>query len=196
MPATCRWASPSRWPALACRSPQVGCKEVVLVSAFQQRRCILPLGAVLASGAALLCQRHEQQNRQCVRRVECCMQLCFYVLPAGLLGELPLGAISMVGARRYGSPLLLHHLLVECCCLLLCKHMRFNTSLMDHCTARLPARPPARPPACSVEEARQARLAGADSILVKWEHVQQHCGSPRQLALLVEELRDATSGDD
>ena len=48
-------------------------------------------------------------------------------------------------------------------------------------------------PACSVEEARQARLAGADSILVKWELVQQHCASPRQLA---EELRDATSGDD
>lgn len=51
-------------------------------------------------------------------------------------------------------------------------------------------------PACSVEEARQARLAGADSILVKWELVQQHCASPRQLAQLVEELRDATSGDD
>ena len=70
--------------------------------------------------------------------------------------------------------------------------MRAGPSIMDH----LIARPCDCPPACSVEEARQARLAGADSILVKWELVQQHCGSPLQLAHLVENLRDATSGDD
>ncbi|KAL4444701.1 hypothetical protein ABPG77_002518 [Micractinium sp. CCAP 211/92] len=63
----------------------------------------------------------------------------------GLLGELPFGAISMVGAR-------------------------------------------------SIEEARQARLAGADSLLIKWELVQQF--APDQLDLLMEQLRDATSGDD
>lgn len=50
------------------------------------------------------------------------------------------------------------------------------------------------PPCCSIEEARQARLAGADSLLVKWELVQQY--APDRLGLLLEQLRDATSGDD
>jgi hypothetical protein len=49
-------------------------------------------------------------------------------------------------------------------------------------------------PACSVEEARKAREAGADCILVKWELVQQY--SPARLGMLVEQLRDATCGDD
>lgn len=46
----------------------------------------------------------------------------------------------------------------------------------------------------SVEDARQARLAGADSLLIKWELVQQY--APDRLDLLLEQLRDATSGDD
>ena len=52
-----------------------------------------------------------------------------------------------------------------------------------------------RPPShCSVEEARQARLAGADCLLIKWELVQQHC--PDRLGQLLEDLRDVTCGDD
>ncbi|PSC68944.1 Isovaleryl-dehydrogenase [Micractinium conductrix] len=60
----------------------------------------------------------------------------------GLLGELPFGAVSLVGAK-------------------------------------------------SVEEARQARLAGADCLLIKWELVQQHC--PDRLGQLLEDLRDPRS---
>ncbi|EFN54727.1 hypothetical protein CHLNCDRAFT_135426 [Chlorella variabilis] len=63
----------------------------------------------------------------------------------GLLGEMPFGAISMVGAR-------------------------------------------------SIEEARQARAAGADCVLVKWELVQLY--APDRLGVLVEALQDATCGDD
>ncbi|KAI7841635.1 hypothetical protein COHA_004655 [Chlorella ohadii] len=66
---------------------------------------------------------------------------------SGLLGEMPYGSISIVGAS-------------------------------------------------SIEDARKARQAGADSILIKWELVQQHAGDPGRLALLLEELRYATSGDD
>ena len=67
---------------------------------------------------------------------------------AGLLEELPFGAVSLVGVR-------------------------------------------------SVEEARQARLAGADCLLVRWELVRQHAGGGGGgLAALVEALRDTTSGDD
>lgn len=64
---------------------------------------------------------------------------------AGLLGELPFGSLSIVGAR-------------------------------------------------SVEEARRARLAGADSILVKVELVRQY--APDRLGQLMEELRSATDLDD
>ena len=46
----------------------------------------------------------------------------------------------------------------------------------------------------SVEGARQARLAGADALLVKLDLVQA-C-PPGQEAALVQELRRATSGDD
>lgn len=45
----------------------------------------------------------------------------------------------------------------------------------------------------SVEEARRARLAGADAILVKHELVRQHVDD---LPRLVEALRDATNMDD
>ena len=47
---------------------------------------------------------------------------------------------------------------------------------------------------CSVEEARRAREAGASCVLVKWELVRQY--APDRLTLLLEQLRDATSGDD
>jgi indole-3-glycerol phosphate synthase len=66
---------------------------------------------------------------------------------SGLLGEMPFGSISMVGAS-------------------------------------------------SIEDARKARQAGADSILIKWELVQQYAGDHSRLAQLLEELRYATSGDD
>jgi hypothetical protein len=50
--------------------------------------------------------------------------------------------------------------------------------------------------ASSIEDARKARQAGADSILIKWELVQQYAGDHSRLAQLLEELRYATSGDD
>lgn len=51
-------------------------------------------------------------------------------------------------------------------------------------------------PMRSMEDARKARQAGADSILIKWELVQQYAGDPGCLAQLLDELRYATSGDD
>ena len=68
-------------------------------------------------------------------------------MPTGLLGELPFGAISLVGAK-------------------------------------------------TVEEARQARLAGADAIFVKRELLQAHLEGGGQLGALVDELKYATGGDD
>jgi len=63
---------------------------------------------------------------------------------AGILGELPFGAITMAGAR-------------------------------------------------SIDEARKAKMSGADSILVKKELVQGWIGRERDL---VEALKEATCGDD
>lgn len=65
--------------------------------------------------------------------------------------------------------------------------------------ARCATSKPNAPHSCpgrSIDDARKARQAGADSILIKWELVQQHAGDPGRLALLLEELRYATSGDD
>ena len=45
----------------------------------------------------------------------------------------------------------------------------------------------------SVEEARAAKLSGADALLIKKELVQQWVGNEAEL---VERLRDATCGDD
>ena len=63
-------------------------------------------------------------------------------------------------------------------------------------TAMLSSSCPLRPACCSIDEARKARQAGADALLVKWELVQQHVGEEGQLAELLEQLRYATSGDD
>lgn len=62
----------------------------------------------------------------------------------GLLGELPFGAVAIVGAR-------------------------------------------------SVDEARRARAAGANALLVRRELVAEHAGREREL---VAALRQATDGDD
>lgn len=70
---------------------------------------------------------------------------------AGLLGELPFGAVSLVGAK-------------------------------------------------TIDEARQARLAGADCIFVKRELLEAEDGragrGPDALRALVDELKYATCGDD
>lgn len=116
----------------------------------------------------------------------------------GLLGELPYGAVSLVGVKRCA-----------------CASMRMAVSRASASACCGPGRPPAiaAPPAvvvqvvrrgtspvpgpapapCSVEEARRARLAGADALLIKAELVRQHVGD---LGRLVEALRDATNLDD
>ena len=45
-----------------------------------------------------------------------------------------------------------------------------------------------------MEEARRARQAGADCLLVKWELVEQYASG--RLPALLEELQDAVSLDD
>ena len=65
-------------------------------------------GAHMAAGSgggALLTELHAQLIRD-VYRMPCRdsqpLWVPLFMLPAGLLGELPFGAISMVGARRCG----------------------------------------------------------------------------------------------
>lgn len=65
----------------------------------------------------------------------------------GILGELPFGAVSLVGAR-------------------------------------------------SVEEARKARLSGADAILVKKEMIDAAAQEGKDVRTLLDQLQYVTSGDD
>lgn len=105
---------------------------------------------------------------------------------------MPFGAISMVGARRCGAAISWELLMASAgpavstaACSCSCKA---SPARLETIHAFGPA------VSCSIEEARQARAAGADCVLVKWELVQLY--APDRLGVLVEALQDATCGDD
>lgn len=112
---------------------------------------------------------------------------------SGLLGELPFGSISMVGAKRWVGACL--QLAPRAAAVRRQPPMCFaGDALLQGSGWSPPVSQPCLPGACSVEEARRAREAGADCVLVKAELVHQFV--PDRLGWLVEQLREATSGDD
>lgn len=149
------------------------------------RAAAAPCCACAATRGALACEARGGAGSSCGCRVS--TRPC----AAGLLGELPFGALSIVGARRCAGHVgnaAASHTAVRSC-------SAAASFTAVPCCSPCPPAANARPtPACSIEEARRARLAGADSILVKAELVRQY--APDRLGQLLEELRSATDLDD